>query len=219
MFGSAFQHKLQSSQPISNSEILPASDLQPMSSSVISLTSSSQVSSICLMCSQPILNSEILSASGSQVPSICFAYSNSEILQTSVSPVYLIHPQPILDNEVSPVFGLQVSPIYSIQQENTFVNSGISDMNKDLNINKNSDMNKDSNIDKDQNIEFTLYQLLLDLNLMVLPVEGVDMPLVNATCPKSTEKIKITSCYLEYTNYEIHPDTTSFAPYYWQFPE
>ncbi|CAG8748048.1 13574_t:CDS:2, partial [Dentiscutata erythropus] len=96
-----------------------------------------QVSSIYLMHSQPISNSKILLASSSQVFSMCFAYSNSEILQTSVFPMYLIYPQPILDNENS-----------------VLINSGISDMNKDLDINKNSDMNKDSNMDKDQNIDF-----------------------------------------------------------------
>ncbi|CAG8853666.1 744_t:CDS:2, partial [Gigaspora margarita] len=37
--------------------------------------------------------------------------------------------------------------------------------------------------------------------------------IVNASCPKTTEKIKITSCYLEH-NHEIHPDTIIFASYY-----
>ncbi|RIB25206.1 hypothetical protein C2G38_2166577 [Gigaspora rosea] len=162
---------------MSNSKILPASDLQvfsgcfvqvspihvvhsqPISSSVISPTSSSQVSSICFIRSQPISNSG-LSASSSQVSSMCFAHSNS---QDSASPMHLIHPQS----------GSQVSLIYPIQQEYTFemlatdniensalINSGISDMNKDsdinenLNLNKNSVMNEDSNMNEDQNIEF-----------------------------------------------------------------
>ncbi|KAF0402737.1 protein far1-related sequence 11-like [Gigaspora margarita] len=43
--------------------------------------------------------------------------------------------------------------------------------------------------------------------------------LVNATCPKSIEEIKITSCYLEHTNYEIHSDTIVFASHYRQFPD
>ncbi|CAG8790688.1 12589_t:CDS:1, partial [Racocetra fulgida] len=40
---------------------------------------------------------------------------------------------------------------------------------------------------------------------------------VNATCPKTTKKIKITSCNLEHSNHEIHPDTLNFASYYRQF--
>ncbi|CAG8785513.1 9927_t:CDS:2, partial [Gigaspora margarita] len=43
--------------------------------------------------------------------------------------------------------------------------------------------------------------------------------LVNATCPKNIEEIKITSCYLEYTNHEIHPNTIVFVSYYQQFPD
>ncbi|KAF0453059.1 protein far1-related sequence 5-like [Gigaspora margarita] len=42
--------------------------------------------------------------------------------------------------------------------------------------------------------------------------------LVNASCPKKTKKIKINSCYLEYCNHKIHPDTINFALYYQQFP-
>ncbi|CAG8492179.1 13814_t:CDS:2 [Cetraspora pellucida] len=42
---------------------------------------------------------------------------------------------------------------------------------------------------------------------------------VNATCPKTTKKIKITSCNLEHSNHEIHPDTINFASYYRQFPD
>ncbi|CAG8805381.1 5754_t:CDS:2, partial [Gigaspora rosea] len=40
---------------------------------------------------------------------------------------------------------------------------------------------------------------------------------VNVTCPKTTETIKIISCYLEHSNHEIHPDNVIFAPYYRQF--
>ncbi|CAG8729626.1 46400_t:CDS:2, partial [Gigaspora margarita] len=66
---------------------------------------------------------------------MCFAHSNSEILQASASPMHLIHPY-------------------------ILINYGISDINKDSDINKNSDinedldMNEDSNMNKDQNIKF-----------------------------------------------------------------
>ncbi|CAG8556172.1 11847_t:CDS:2 [Gigaspora rosea] len=61
--------------------------------------------------------------------------------------------------------------------------------------------------------QMDLCQLLSDLSHMRCRYA------FNVTCPKTMETIKITSCYLEHSNHEIHPDNVIFAPYYREFPD
>ncbi|CAG8543930.1 16544_t:CDS:2 [Gigaspora margarita] len=97
-------------------------------------------------------------------------------------------------------FDSQASPIYSVQQQNSFI----------------------SWEQLDRHIQ--IYAKQNGFVAIILGSESDDITrkrcryAFNASCPKTTGVIKITSSYLEH-NHEIHPNNIIFDPHYRQFPD